>query len=323
MKNFPRIIFYGTPGFAAASLERLVDAGYPVIAVVTAPDRPAGRGLKARESAVKITAVKHGIPVLQPVNMKDPAFAALLEGLKPDLQVVIAFRMMPRQVWSLPPLGTFNLHASLLPQYRGAAPINWAVINGETETGVTTFFLNDEIDTGKIILSEKVSIGPSDSAGDLHDRLMETGSGLVIRTVESIISGNVRETPQENLAGAIGTLKPAPKIFKEDCRIDWDRDVSTVYNFIRGMSPSPGAWSLLQMPDGSRQSYKVLASTMEAGHTGLAPGVIVTDGKTTLKVAARGGFICPVTIQLAGRKVMHTVDFLRGFGRIFAETRDL
>jgi methionyl-tRNA formyltransferase len=321
MASSPRIIFFGTPDFAVTSLEKLVFAGYPVVAVVTAPDKPAGRGLKAKASPVKEFALLHGIPVLQPVNLKDPQFFEQLNSFHPDLQIVIAFRMLPYTVWALPGLGTFNLHASLLPQYRGAAPINRAVMNGETTTGVTTFFINEQIDTGKILLAGKVPIGPDETAGELHDRLMTTGAALVLETVERIVSGDIKEINQESLAGDPADLKPAPKIFKEDCRINWNRDVMIIHNFIRGLSPHPGAFTELRMPDGEKQVLKIFLAVPEQSDLDILPGEFYTDGKSWLKVGAKNGFIRLEQLQLAGRKVMNSGDFLRGFGRIFPETR--
>ena len=321
MKEFPRIVFFGTPDFAVQSLERLVGEGYPVVAVVTAADKPAGRGLAEKASPVKEFALSAGIPVLQPLNMKDPLFIDQLSSYKPDLQIVIAFRMMPKVVWALPPMGTFNLHASLLPQYRGAAPINRAVMNGETETGVTTFFLNEQIDTGRIILSERVTIGSDETAGELHDRLMVTGADLVVRTVERIVSGTIDEIQQESLIGDPASLKQAPKIFREDCRIDWNREVQEVYNFIRGLSPHPGAFTELQMNDGTEHVLKIFRAYFEPGEFGRHPGEIITDGKTFLKMGTKSGMIDIKTLQLSGRKVMNSGDFLRGFGRLLPETR--
>ncbi len=323
MNEFPRIIFFGTPGFAVPSLERLVIAGFTVVAVVTAPDKPAGRGLKEKASPVKEFALLHGIPVLQPVNMKDPRFSEQLMSYKPDLQIVIAFRMMPKQVWALPALGTFNLHASLLPQYRGAAPINWAIICGEHETGVTTFFLNDQIDTGKIIFSEKIKIGIDETAGELHDRLMEIGAKLVIRTIESIISGSVREVTQESLIIGDTPLKQAPKIYTENCRINWYQDVVTIHNFIRGLSPHPGAFMELKMPDGTLRTLKIFKTIPEIGSINKSPGEIITDGKTSIKISAQNGIINVKLLQLSGRKAMNTGDFLRGFAGIFPETHGI
>lgn len=316
MVDFPRIVFFGTPGFAVASLELLVDSGFHIVAVVTAPDKPAGRGLKEKVSPVKEFALLHGIPVLQPVNMKDPQFHDQLKSYRPDLQIVIAFRMMPKLVWALPPLGTFNLHASLLPQYRGAAPINRAVINGEHETGVTTFFLNEQIDTGKILLSEKLAIGPNETSGELHDRLMQAGAEIVLKTVERIVSGEIDEIHQDSLIGDPSELKQAPKIFKEDCRIDWDRDVSAIHNFIRGLSPHPGAFTELQMPDGRTEGLKIFRAVPEQIDPHGLPGEFFTDGKNVLKVGAKNGFVHLVELQLSGRKTMNNGDFLRGFAKI-------
>ena len=324
MKNNPRIVFFGTPEFAVISLERLIDSGYRVVAVVTAPDKPSGRGLQEKASAVKEYAQLKSIPALQPVNMKDPAFLDQLSQFQPDLQIVIAFRMMPRQIWSLPPLGTFNLHASLLPQYKGAAPINRAIINGETETGVTTFFLNEQIDSGQIILSERVSIGPEETAGELHDRLMVIGAELVIRTVEKIISGGLKEHSKEEEEEASGNdpaaLKPAPKIFREDCQIDWSQPVEVVHDLIRGLSPYPGAFTYLKMADGTQQILKILRSTVERVATGVKPGKFITDGKKYIKIATADGYIHVGELQLSGRKAMNSVDFLRGARGIIPET---
>jgi methionyl-tRNA formyltransferase len=239
--NHLRIIFMGTPEFAAHHLKILHERGANIVAAITAPDKPAGRGQKLKPSAVKEMALKLGIPVMQPEKLKNPDFLAELKSYRPDLQIVVAFRMLPEAVWALPPKGSFNLHASLLPQYRGAAPINWAVINGEKETGVTTFFLNHDIDTGNIIMQEKVPIAPNDSAGDVHDRLMEAGANLVVKTVEAIATDTVHEKAQstENTT----PLKPAPKIFKEDGRLDWNQSAASIHNKIRGLSPFPGAWT--------------------------------------------------------------------------------
>ena len=323
MNEFPRIVFFGTPDFAVASLERLVGSGFTVSAVVTAPDKPAGRGLKESASPVKVFAGLHHIPVLQPVNLKDPLFLQQLSAFRPDLQIVIAFRMIPKQVWALPPFGTFNLHASLLPQYRGAAPINRAIMNGETESGITTFFLNEQIDTGKIIGAEKIKIGVDETAGELHDRLMLAGAGLVVQTVRQIVSGNLNEIDQESLTGVHTMLKTAPKIFKEDCRIDWSRDVASVYNFIRGLSPHPAAFTELVLPDGTKQTMKIFRAIPEQLASPVLPGKFLTDGKSFLKISAGNGYLHLEELQLSGRKVMQTGDFLRGFGRIFSETHGI
>jgi len=322
MTPFPRIVFFGTPDFAVPSLDQLITNGFNVVAVVTAPDKPSGRGLVMRPSPVSEYALLHGIPVLRPLNMKDPQFIDELRSFRPDLQIVIAFRMMPEQVWSMPPLGTFNLHASLLPGYRGAAPINRAIINGESETGVTTFFINEHIDTGKILLSEKVSIGPDETAGELHDRLMRSGAGLVQKTVDRILTGTIVEISQESLTAHSADLKTAPKIFREDCRIDWSRDVLSIHNLIRGLSPYPGAFTELKTGDGL-QTLKILRAAPVKSGQHAAPGEYLTDGKSYLKIGAGNGFISLLEVQLSGRKVMNTGDFLRGFGRIFSETRGI
>ncbi len=315
--TFPRIIFFGTPEFAACSLRKMLDSGYQVVAVVTAPDKPSGRGLKPKVSKVKDLAISRGIPVLQPVNLKIPEFLHELSSFKPDLQVVIAFRMLPRSVWSLPRLGTFNLHASLLPQYRGAAPVNHAIINGELMTGLTTFMLNEKIDEGKILLAEKLEIGSVETAGELHDRLMKAGADLVIRTLEGIIRGNLKEVPQESILPAELSLKPAPKIFREDCRIRWDQDVEAIHNLIRGLSPSPGAFTEIRLPDGSFQTLKIYRGVPVAGLPVHQSGSMVSDGKTFIRFAAKNGYIEVLELQLQGRKTMLTGDFLRGSGHWF------
>jgi methionyl-tRNA formyltransferase len=309
----PRIIFLGTPEFAVSSLEALHSAGYNVAAVVTAPDSPAGRGLKLQPTPVKVFALEKGIPVLQPEKLKDEHFLSELRSFEANLQVVVAFRMLPETVWAMPELGTFNLHASLLPQYRGAAPINHAIMNGDTETGVTTFFLKHEIDTGNIIFQEKVPIGTEETAGELHDRLMTTGAGLVIRTVRAIEGGNVRLTSQDELIAKGTILKPAPKIFHEDCRVDWTRPVIRVYNKVRGLSPYPGAFCEIQSPEGvffQLKIYRAKADTSEK--TGI-PGGIMTDGKHFLRISCADGWLDILEIQQAGKRKMSIQEFLRGF----------
>ena len=297
----------GTPAFAVASLEALLEAGEDVIAVVTAPDKPAGRGQKLQQSAVKQYAVSRGLLVLQPEKLRDPLFVENLRALRADLQVVVAFRMLPEIVWNMPPLGTVNLHASLLPQYRGAAPINHAIINGETESGVTTFLLQHEIDTGNILLSEKVTIGPDDTAGDLHDRLMQIGARQLVRTVKALATGSVTPIEQKALeAGA--PLHHAPKIFKEDCRIDWNRPVDTVYNQIRGLSPYPAAFTTL---DG--KFVKIIHASKTTEPPLHEPGTAITDGTTFLKYACQDGYIAVSELQLEGRKKMGVSAFLRGY----------
>ena len=307
-----RIVFMGTPDFAVESLRALVGNGYNVVGVITAPDKPAGRGYKLQPPAVKAYALSVGLPVLQPENLKNEVFLSELRRLKADIQVVVAFRMLPEVVWSMPPRGTFNLHASLLPQYRGAAPINWAIINGEKETGVTTFFLKHEIDTGEIIFQEKVAIGENDDAGTLHDSLMTLGARLVVRTIDAVISGTVRSLPQSELTEGNKELKPAPKIHKETCRINWDRPVEEIRNFVRGLSPYPAAWTELDV-NGEKMNFRIFATgTLPEAHR-LRPGEVVTDNKATLRVAAQDGFIEVLEIQLSGKKRMKTGDFLNGF----------
>ena len=323
MANFPRIVFFGTPDFAVASLEQLVSNGFSIVAVVTTQDKPAGRGLKEKHSPVKEFALLHRIPVLQPMNMKDPLFLEQLKSFSPDLQIVIAFRMMPRQVWALPPMGTFNLHASLLPQYRGAAPINWSIINGEHETGVTTFFLNEQIDTGKILLSDKVEIGPNETAGELHDRLMITGAALVLKTAERIVSKEIDAIHQESMIVDSASVKQAPKIFRENCRSDWNQNVLNIHNFIRGLSPHPGAFTDIMLSDGSTQCLKIFRAIPEQTDPHGSTGKFFTDNKSFLKVSAKNGYIHLEELQLPGRKVLNSRDFLRGFGRIFPETHGI
>lgn len=305
-----RIVFMGTPAFAAESLRRLVEEGYNIVGVVTMPDKPAGRGLKLQQSAVKEYALRAGLRILQPERLKDPAFIDDLRSLNADLGIVIAFRMLPEAVWSLPRLGTFNLHASLLPQYRGAAPINHAIINGETETGVTTFFLNSQIDKGGIIDSRKVAIAPDDTAGTLHDKLMHVGSELVIETVGKIAAGGFR--PHEQPPGDEG-LKPAPKIFRDDCRIDWSRRPDEIHNLIRGLSPYPAAWSVFRSGDGAESTMKIFASVPEFGIHEHRPGDILSDGRSFLNVACKSGYISVTELQMAGKKRISVEEFLRGF----------
>ena len=301
-----RIVFMGTPEFAVASLEALIDAGCEVVGVVTAPDKPAGRGQKLTESAVKRYAVSQGITVLQPEKLKNPDFLAELKALNADLQVVVAFRMLPEVVWNMPPKGTINLHASLLPQYRGAAPINWVIINGEKESGVTTFFLKQEIDTGDILFIEKITISDEVTAGEYHDRLMNKGAGLLVKTVKAIESGRYTEQPQEQLIEG-QELKHAPKIYKDDCRIDWNQPTDTVYNLIRGLSPYPAAFT--ELNGKTFKIYKV-AKEITGHHT--EPGNYVTDNKTYLKFACADGYINVNDAQLEGKKRMSIEEFLRG-----------
>lgn len=306
-----KIIYMGTPDFAVSPLRALVEGGYTVAAVVTSPDKPAGRGLKVQQSAVKQYAIEAGLRVLQPEKLKDPAFLEELAKINPDLGIVIAFRMLPEVVWALPRLGTFNLHASLLPQYRGAAPINRAIMNGETVTGVTTFLLNAEIDQGAILGQRQLPISEEDTAETLHDKLMYAGTELVLETVEKIASGDIRPIEQQNIQ--TDDLKEAPKIFKETCRVDWHAPVKKVYDHIRGLSPHPAAWSELVGPAGERVAVKLYAVRREFSTPDEAPGTLLTDGKTTLKAACPDGCILIDELQAAGKKRMPTADFLRGF----------
>jgi len=312
VKN-PRIVYMGTPEFAVAPLKALLDNGFNITAVITAPDKPAGRGKKLQSSAVKIFAEQNNLKILQPEKLKDPDFIEELLSLKPDLQVVVAFRMLPQEVWSLPKLGTFNLHASLLPQYRGAAPINHAIINGEKETGLTTFFIDDKIDTGKILFQEKVQIPGNYTAGDLHDKLMETGSFLVLKTVKAVISGDWKETPQESLIKSGEILKQAPKIFKEDCKINWKHSGLEINNFIRGLSPEPGAYSILKGKDDTILNVKIYKSEFISVSHVLSPGTIVLPDKKTFWVAVRDGYISILSLQVAGKNRVEAVSFLNGF----------
>ncbi|HAC20969.1 MAG TPA: methionyl-tRNA formyltransferase [Porphyromonadaceae bacterium] len=308
-----RIVYMGTPDFAVESLKALVEGGYNVVGVITMPDKPAGRGHKIQYSPVKQYALEVGLPLLQPEKLKDETFLADLKAWNADLQIVVAFRMLPEIVWNMPRLGTFNLHASLLPQYRGAAPINWAVINGDTETGITTFFLTHEIDTGRIIKQEKVAIEESDNAGIVHDKLMELGARLVVETVDAILDGSIESVEQSNFYSDESVLKAAPKIFKETCLLDWGLLPKQVYDFVRGLSPYPAAWTELLYPDGKIVSTKVFEVAYRNEHHELASGTIVTDGKNYVDVAVNGGFVSLLEIQQAGKKRMGVKDFLRGF----------
>lgn len=307
--KYPRIIFMGTPDFAVATLKALLDANFNVVGVITAPDKPAGRGQQLKQSPVKMFALQHNLTLLQPEKLKNPEFIEKLQALKADLQIVVAFRMLPEVVWNMPPIGTFNLHASLLPQYRGAAPINWAIINGEKESGVTTFFLQQEIDTGNIIFAGKTDIKDDDCAGTLHDKLMNIGSDLVVKTVNAIITNTVNPFPQPT---PTGELKSAPKIFKEDCKIDWNLNAVQIINKIRGLSPYPAAWSDLFLPNGTATTFKIFKAKATTEKT-LNVGEIDTDGKTYIKVGTNSNDIELIDIQIAGKKQMELKELLRGF----------
>jgi methionyl-tRNA formyltransferase len=312
-----RIVFMGTPEFAVESLKALVDNGYQIVGVITAPDKPAGRGRQLTESAAKKYAIETGLRVLQPEKLKNPEFITELESLKADLQIVVAFRMLPEIVWNMPPLGTFNLHASLLPQYRGAAPLNWAIINGETETGVTTFLLSHEIDTGQIIFQENVNIAENDTVGDLHDRMMGIGSKLVLKTVDALAEGNVNAIDQALLTDNQERIRQAPKIFKDDCRIDWTKDTESIRNLIRGLSPYPAAWTeFIHQETAEPMTAKIYAARPDRSNLPGKPGTLQSDGKTYLKVACVDGWLSITDIQLSGKKRMKTEELLRGFHEI-------
>lgn len=302
-----RIVFMGTPDFAVASLAALVNAGCNIVGVITAPDKPAGRGMKLTESAVKKYALEKGLYILQPEKLKNPDFIESLKALNADLQVVVAFRMLPEIVWNMPAKGTINLHGSLLPNYRGAAPIHWAVINGEKETGVTTFKLQHAIDTGDILLQKSFAISPDESTGDVHDRMKEIGASLLVETVKGISEDRLKETKQTTLHDG-AELKYAPKIFTEDCQINWNQSIDTIHNFIRGLSPFPGALSKLD-----NKILKVYLSKKEHKSIQEDPGTVLSDGKTYLKIAASDGYLHLLDLQLEGKKRMLIEDFLRGY----------
>ncbi len=308
-----RIVFLGTPDFAVESLRRIYDGEYNIVGVVTMPDKPAGRGHKLLQSPVKQFAVEHNLNLMQPVNLKDVAFVDELRALNANLFIVIAFRMLPEVVWSMPELGTFNLHASLLPKYRGAAPINWAVMNGDTETGVTTFFLKHEIDTGDILRQERIEIKPTDNVGDVHDKLMMLGAELTMDTIEHIIAGDLRPIPQDELLQGVEPT-PAPKIFKDTCRIDWNRNAIDIHNLVRGLSPYPAAWTELELNNGEMLSAKIFETKLSE-KAATTPGKITIDGDK-LFIDCNDAKIEILSLQVAGKRRMPTADFLRG-------TRDL
>jgi len=309
-----RIIYMGTPEFATAPLRALLNEGFDIVAVITAPDKPAGRGRKIQQSAVKQFAEENlDCPILQPENLKDPLFSESLIAFNADLFIVVAFRMLPEVIWSVPRLGTFNLHASLLPQYRGAAPINHAIMNGENETGVTTFLIDQKIDTGRILFQEKVEIKSDDDAGSLHDKLMESGAKLVVHTANIINSGSIDPIDQNSFSLPDKQLQKAPKIFKDDCKIDWSKSINTVNNFIRGLSPFPTAFSVLQLTDKQPVTCKIFKGDVIKEKHELTPGTIKSDKKTYMHVALHDGFYNISSLQLAGKKRMSVGDFLRGF----------
>lgn len=303
-----KIIFMGTPEFAVASLDALVNTGYNIVGVVTAPDKPAGRGMQLNESAVKKYAVEKGLKILQPEKLKNPQFINELKSLHADVQVVVAFRMLPEIIWNMPQMGTINVHASLLPQYRGAAPINWAIINGEKETGITTFKLQHEIDTGNILLQEKISIGEKETAGELHDKLKLLGAKVLVKTIQQIEGGNLKEHPQSEILNSKPEIKHAPKIFTETCKIDWNKNADEIYNLIRGLSPYPCAFTYL-----NEKMLKIYFGEKEITNHHYANGDVQSDNKKYLKFACADGFIHCTDIQLQGKKRMKVDDFLRGY----------
>jgi methionyl-tRNA formyltransferase len=302
-----RIIFMGTPEFAVPSLDKLYRAGYNIVGVITAPDKPAGRGMKIMVSAVKKYALEKKLQILQPEKLRDPGFIEKLKNLKADVQVVVAFRMLPEVVWNMPPLGTINLHGSLLPQYRGAAPINWAIINGENETGVTTFKLQQEIDTGNILMQEKIEISEVETAGSLHDKMMNTGADILLKTIQQLEKGTLKEYSQDAIT-THSSLHAAPKIFSETCEINWNQKSKDIYNFIRGLSPYPAAFTYL-----NKKKLKIFSATKVPGNFKEIAGSWKTDHKTFLKFATGDGFISLQEIQLEGKKRMKIEDFLRGW----------
>jgi methionyl-tRNA formyltransferase len=304
MEKNLRIVFLGTPEFAVASLKALVNHGYNIVAVVTAPDKPAGRGMKITETAVKKYALEKDLKILQPEKLKNPAFLGELRSLNADLQIVVAFRMLPEVVWNMPPLGTINIHSSLLPQYRGAAPINWAIINGEKETGVTAFKLQQEIDTGNILLQEKIKIRDDETAGELHEEMKELGASVLIKTLQQLTDGTLREIPQNM---TVSDVKHAPKIFTETCKIDWSNSTENIYNLVRGLSPFPGAFTFL-----NDKMLKIYKCKIEKNPHQYENGLILTDNKTYLKFTCCDGYIHIINLQMQDKKRMNIEDFLRG-----------
>ncbi len=306
-----RIIYMGTPDFAVGPLKTLVESGFNIVAVVTGMDKPQGRGRKIQPTPVKEFAVEHNIPVLQPEKLKNPEFVEELRSYKADLQIVVAFRMLPEVVWDMPKMGTFNLHAALLPQYRGAAPLNWAVINGEKKTGVTTFLLDKDIDTGRIMLQKEVAIEDNDTVGTVHDKLMLVGQDLVVETVEKLIDGSMKFVDQDSLIGKDTILKHAPKIFKEDCRINFENDGDTIRNLVRGLSPYPAAFTTINVK-GKEMGLKVFECEVEKCQNHEIPGKLITDNKKFAKISCKNGYIYLTDIQLEGKKRMKIIEFLRG-----------
>jgi len=318
-KNDLRIVFMGTPDFAVESLRGLVEGGYRVVGVVTTPDKPVGRhGSILQSSPVKEYALSQGLPMLQPEKLKDEAFLSALRTWEADLQIVVAFRILPEIVWDMPRFGTFNLHGSLLPKYRGAAPINWAIIHGEKETGVTTFFLTHGIDTGRIIRQRRLSISKTDNAGSVHDRLMIMGAELVRETVDLVIAheGQLETIPQEQLVNDLSELRPAPKLFNETCRINWQQPAETIYNFIRGLSPYPAAWTIFETPDSGCQILKIFETEIVPETHMFQSGSIISDFKTYIDIAVDDGYIRLLSVQLSGKKRLSIKDFLNGLKKL-------
>lgn len=309
-----RIVFMGTPDFAVESLKALHENGYNIVGVITVPDKPAGRGQKLQQSAVKTYAMQAGLPILQPEKLKDSSFIDALKSWEADLQVIVAFRMLPEVVWSMPRMGTFNLHGSILPRYRGAAPLNWALINGDQETGVTTFLLKHEIDTGNILFCERIPIGIHDTVGEIHDKLMVVGASLVVKTVEALAEGKIVPIPQDSLPVEMAKIH-APKIFKEDCRIDWNQSAQKIHNLIRGLSPYPASWTQLKCGEKLSQ-VKIFRSEFQITANTAAPGTIVSDSKSYLHIATSDGWVTVLELQMAGKNRMAIADFLRGFPAI-------
>lgn len=308
-QNNLRVVFMGTPEFAVASLDALMKAGYNIVGVITAPDKPAGRGMKMNESAVKKYATEKNLKILQPEKLKNAAFLEELRSLNANIQAVVAFRMLPEVVWNIPPFGTINVHGSLLPQYRGAAPINWAIINGEKETGVTTFKLQHEIDTGNILMQEKISIGEDETAGELHDRMKIIGANLLVKTIQGLANGTLKEIAQSSIVNSSSAvIRHAPKIFTNTCKIDWSNTIDEIHNLIRGLSPYPGAFTYL-----NNKVLKIYRSKKEIALNDLDNGSVHTDGKTFLKFACSNGYIHVTDVQLEGKKRMNIEDFLRGY----------
>ncbi len=307
MNDSPRIVFMGTPAFAVASLKALIDAKMNVVGVVTAPDKPAGRGMQLQQSAVKQFSLAHNLPIAQPEKLKSPEFFSQIVAWQPDIQIVVAFRMLPESIWSYPPMGTLNVHGSLLPQYRGAAPINWAIINGEKETGVTTFRLQHAIDTGDILLQERIPISPNMTAGELHDIMMEVGAQTLVKTLKGLIDHTIHATPQKE--GLV--IQHAPKLFTKDCNIDWQQPVTQIHNLIRGLAPFPGAMTKVE-----GKIVKLFSTTILKETPKEAIGSFVTDGKTFAKFACSDGYIQLNDIQWEGKKRMPIADFLRGYKQV-------